>query len=337
MSTLHHLGCAPGTVVRGWLTPHASPVLRIASGDRVRIDTVNAAGLPEAEAGQWLRAQGIALEGAVLELLTILDSVDKGPGPHVLTGPIAVAGAMPGDVLAVEVLSVMPRAPFYGINFSRPGTGTLPDLLTGPWRKLMPIHMAWQRACFKPGLELPLAPFMGIMGVAPTEPVSSIPPGPFGGNLDLKDLRPGARLYLPVQVEGGLFFTGDGHGLQGHGEANLTALECSMCCELRFVLHPRRMLTAPLAETTDNYLVLGLNTDLDIAATQAVARSVAVLQWAAGLGAAEAYALSSLIVDFEITQLVDGVKGVHGRIPKHLLPGPGARVGRYWGPPPMSI
>ncbi|WP_370678765.1 acetamidase/formamidase family protein [Comamonas sp. GB3 AK4-5] len=337
MSVLHHLACSPETVVRGWLTPHARPVLHIASGDRVGIDTVNAAGLPEQDVAPWLLSQGIAPEGAVLELLAILRTVEKGPGPHVLTGPIWVEGAMPGDVLAVEVLSVAPRAPLYGINFSRPGAGSLPQLLTAPWRRLMPIHADGQSACFKPGLDLPLAPFMGIMGVSPTAPVSSIPPGLFGGNLDLKDLRPGARLYLPVQVAGGLFYTGDGHGLQAHGEANLTALECAMHCELRFVLHQRRLLIGPLAETEDDYLVLGLDADLNLAATQAVARSVGILQWAARLGVAEAYALSSLVVDFEITQLVDGVKGVHGRIPKHLLPGPEGGAGRYWGPPPVSI
>ncbi len=334
---LHHLKCGPQTVVRGCLTPHARPVLCIPSGDRVSVDTVNAAGLPEHETEQWLRSQGIESEGAVLELLAILRAHEPGPGPHVLTGPVAVEGAMPGDVLSVEVLSVTPRPPFFGLNFSRPGAGSLPQLLNAPWRKLMAIDAARLSAFFKPGLELALAPFMGIMGVAPREAVSSTAPGLFGGNLDLRDLRPGARLYLPVQVPGALFYTGDGHGLQGHGEVNLTALECSMNCELRFVLHKGRTLAGPLAETVDDYLVLGLDADLERAMTQAVARSVALLQWVLGGPAAEAYALCSLVADYQVTQFVNGVKGVHARISKSRLPSPGRRRQWYWGLPPMAI
>ncbi|MBV7429331.1 MULTISPECIES: acetamidase/formamidase family protein [unclassified Acidovorax] len=180
-------------------------------------------------------------------------------------------------------------------------------------------------------LDIPLRPFMGIMAVAPTRRVSSIPPGCFGGNIDLKHLVPGTRLYLPVQVPGALFFTGDGHGVQGNGEVNLTALETSMTTTLEFVLHQRRSLAWPMAETATHYIVMGLHEDLDTAAADAVQRTIEVLQAFAEVDAGEAYALSSLVVDFEVTQLVDGVKGIHGCIPKSLF---ASMAGSWWGPVP---
>jgi acetamidase/formamidase len=337
----HHLRCAPDTVVWGYLAPDAPAVLHIQDGDTVSIDTVNAVGMPAEGAEAFLQAQGLEPGPATHELRNIMQSLTKGEGPHVLTGPIHIKGAKAGDVVAVEILSVEPRAPYYGINLSRPGMGSLPQLLHEPWLHVMPFDMATRTAQFNAAISLPLQPFMGTMGLAPTERVSSIPPGRFGGNLDCKDMRAGSVLYLPVQVNGGLFFVGDGHALQGHGEVNLTALETAMQGTFRFTLHRQCPIGWPLLETTSDYIVMGLDTDLDQAAALAVEQAVRVLSHAGAMSPAEAYALCSMAVDFEVTQLVDGVKGIHGRIPKRLIAAPlraaraehlGPGYQGFWGP-----
>ena len=326
-----HLPSRPETVVWGYLSPEVPPVLRIASGSTVVIDTVNALCVPPDAPQAFFDSHGLALTDAALDICDIVTRVTKGEGPHVLTGPIHVEQAEPGDVLEVRVEALQPRAPNYGVNFTRPGAGSLPDLLPAPRTQVLPIDMARRTARFREGLDIPLRPFMGIMAVAPTARASSIPPGRFGGNIDLKHLEPGARLYLPVQVPGALFFTGDGHGVQGNGEVNLTALETSMTATLRFELHKRRSPAWPMAETPSHYIVLGLHEDLDLAARDAVQRAVEVLMAFGGLDTGEAYALASLAVDFEVTQLVDGVKGIHGLIPKSLV-APGSEA--WWGPLP---
>ncbi|MBU7575643.1 MAG: acetamidase/formamidase family protein [Hydrogenophaga sp.] len=326
-----HLRSRPETVVWGFLAPDVPPVLRIASGTTVDIDTVNALCVPPDAPEAFFERHRLELTDAAQDICDIVKTVPKGVGPHVLTGPIHIEGAEPGDVLEVRIHEVEPRAPHYGVNFTRPGAGSLPDLLPAPRTQVLPIDMARRTARFREGLDIPLRPFMGILAVAPTSRVSSIPPGRFGGNIDLKHLVPGARLYLPVQVPGALFFTGDGHGVQGNGEVNLTALETSMATRLEFVLHPRRSLAWPMAETPSHYIVMGLDEDLDTAAADAVRRAVEVLQAFAGVDTGEAYALASLAVDFEVTQLVDGVKGIHGCIPKSLFT---SAAEAWWGPVP---
>ncbi|GAA5236434.1 acetamidase [Verticiella sediminum] len=328
----HHLPCTAHTTVWGYLSPDVAPALRIASGDTVEIDTISPMGVDPRDPQAFFQTHALPIVGAAREIVDILPVLEKGPGPHVLTGPIHVDGAEPGDVLEVRVLGVAPRAPHYGVNFTRPGAGSLPDLLDAPWTHVMHFDMVRGVAHFAPELgdiEIPLAPFMGIMGVAPRTRVSSIPPGAFGGNLDLRWLTAGARLYLPVQVAGALFFVGDGHAAQGDGEVDLTALETSMQGRFQFILHKQCPQAWPLAETRDDYLVLGLHEDLDEAARMAVAQAVGALQAFAGLPTAHAYAYCSLAVDFSLTQIVDGVKGVHGLIPKkRVLP----RGEPWWGP-----
>lgn len=331
MSATPHLRSRPETVVWGFLAPDVPPVLQIASGTTVSIDTVNALCVPPDAPEAFFERHQLALTDAALDICDIVKTVPKDVGPHVLTGPIHIEHAEPGDVLEVRIHAVTPRAPHYGVNFTRPGAGSLPGLLAEPRTQVLPIDPVRRTARFREGLDIPLLPFMGIMAVAPTSRVSSIPPGRFGGNIDLKHLVPGARLYLPVQVPGALFFTGDGHGVQGNGEVNLTALETSMTTTLEFVLHKQRSLAWPMAETPGHYIVLGLNEDLDTAAAEAVQRAVEVLQTFAGMDVGEAYALASLVVDFEVTQLVDGVKGIHGCIPKSLFT-PTAEA--WWGPVP---
>jgi len=329
--TRHVLRSRPETVVWGFLSPHVPPVLKIESGDIVDIDTVNPVGIlgPGETPSVFFEQNAMPLEQAGQDLVDIMASVQRDVGPHILTGPIHIHDAQPGDVLEVRVLDVKPRAPHYGVNFSLPGMGGLPDLLTEPWQKVLKFDMEAGLAAFSPGIDVPLAPFMGIMSVAPADKVSSVPPGRFGGNIDLKYLTSGSRLYLPVLVEGGLFFTGDGHGAQGNGEVNLTALETSLSGSFQFVLHKNCPRAWPLAETPEYYFALGLDTDLDEAARIALEQSVQAIAACAGLSLAEAYAACSLLVDFEVTQIVDGVKGIHGKIAKKSF----RNVTKpWWGP-----
>jgi len=333
----HHLPARIDTVVWGWLCPHTTPVLHIQSGDEVQIDTVNAVGVPPDDPAAFFAQHDLALEDAardLVDMLPVLAQREHGPGPHVLTGPIHISDAQPGDVLEVQVGDVTPRAPHYGVNFTRPGAGSLPDLPDAPWTHVLKFDMVRKVARLALGdgrhADIPLSPFMGLMAVAPRQRVSSVPPGPFGGNMDLRWLTAGARLYLPVQVAGALFYTGDGHAAQGDGEVSLTGLETSMRTRLTFVLHKHCPQQWPLAETNSHYIVMGLHEDLNEAARMAVAQAVRALTSLAAMTAAQAYAFCSLAVDFSLTQIVDGVKGVHGLIPKALLAPANHRD--WWGP-----
>jgi acetamidase/formamidase len=237
---------------------------------------------------------------------------------HILTVPIYIEDAEPGDMLEIRVLDLKTRDP-YAVNRARPGAGALPDITDKNYTKVISYDLEKNVAIFNENIDIPLAPFMGVMGVAETQQVSSGPPGRFGGNLDLKELTKGSTLFLPVLVEGGLFYTGDGHGAQGDGEVNINGLETSITGIFEFILHKGRSLKWPMAETPTHYIVMGLDTDLNIAARIAVEESIDFLSWRMELSQMDAYALSSLAVDFEVTQMVDGVKGIHGMIPKSLF------------------
>jgi len=322
----HHVRSVPGNVSWGLIPANTPAVLRIASGATVRIDTVSQQGLTAGiDPVTFFGAGGIAEERVLDDVKAIYREVKREPGAggHVLTGPIYVDGAQPGDMLEVRILDVEVRVP-YGVNNSGPGVGAAPELLTDVARKIIAIDRARGVARFSDRIELPLAPFMGIMAVAPPTaqaPANSKPPGAFGGNLDMKVLTAGATLYLPVFQEGAQFFTGDGHGLQGDGEVNGTAIEISLTPTLQFILHrgAGRDMRWPRAEDAACHYVTGMDTDLDEAARLAIRESVAFLQERAGLSAADAYALSSLAVDFRIGEAVNHVKMVYGAIPKSVI------------------
>lgn len=261
-------------------------------------------------------------------------------GPHVVTGPIALDGAEPGDVLAVEVLRLERRAP-YGVISARHGYGALPGEMPDPGRPgpvsvFCEVDDQGPVACgvipFGAGrrARFALAPFLGIMGVAvdTTDPVPSVPPGPHGGNLDVNLLGTRSRLYLPVQVPGALFYVGDPHFAQGDGEVSLTALEAPLRATLRLDVlkgaaasRATGVLREPFAETDDHWIVIGLHEDLDEAMRKAVRSALAFLSSTTGpptLGMDPhlAYAYLSAAADFEVSQVVDSVKGVHCLIRK---------------------
>jgi acetamidase/formamidase len=318
------LHATPETVVWGAIAADREPALRIRSGETIRIETVSQQPLNHEDPVTFFGRAGIPPEQVLPEASAIYHGVTKTPpgGPHVLTGPIHVEGAQPGDMLEVRVLDVAFRVP-YGSNAIGPGSGVLPDLLRERVAPVVRIDETRSVALFA-GIEIPLAPFMGIMAVAPPPectPASTKPPGPWGGNMDFRHLVAGSTLYLPVFNDGALFYTGDGHAAQGDGEVDGAAIEISLAPTLQFVVHKDagRTMKWPRAEDARHHYVMGMNEDLDLALTEAVAEAVAFLQHAAALTPAQAYALASFNVDFRIGEAVNGVKMVYGVVPKPLV------------------
>jgi acetamidase/formamidase len=320
----HYVRSGPETVHWGYLSGAAEPVLRVAPGDTVTIDTVSHEGLlaDEGDPESFFARFGIPKEQVLADAVAVYTKVQhSGLGPHVVTGPIAVAGAEPGDVLAVTVLEAEPRVP-YGVNSMRTGRGALPDTFTLNRSVVIPFDMERRVARFAPRIEVPLAPFFGIMATGPARSLGrqhSGPPGAFGGNIDLKDLTVGSTLYLPVHVPEALFMVGDGHAAQGDGEVDLTAIETSLTGTFRLDLIKGRPLAWPRAETPTHWITLGLHENLEEAMRMAVRETVKFLAEEKGLTPEDAYALASIAIDFEVTQVVDGVKGIHALIPKAIF------------------
>jgi acetamidase/formamidase len=320
------LGSTPDTVVWGYISAAVPPVLRIKSGTTVRIDTMSHQGLvTRDDPVTFFGRAGIKPEEVLQDAKDIYAKVPhpRGLGVHVLTGPIYIEDAAPGDALEVRVLDLEFRVP-YGVNNTGPGSGVLPDLVSTPTPRIIKTDLQRKVALLPGGIELPLSPFLGIMGLAPPPDlviVSSGPPGKWGGNLDLRTLTAGSTLYLPVFNAGALFYTGDPHGVQGDGEVDGGALEQSLTATLQFILHKGagRSMRGPRAEDASNYYVLGLDLDLNVAMKLAVREAVETLQDKAGLSAAEAYSVASLGVDFRVAEAVDRVQLIYGVIPKRFF------------------
>jgi len=327
------LRSTPETVSWGWISADRAPVLRVKSGQTVRIDTVTHQGLntprdPVAFFGAAGVAPGEVLKDAS-EIYRAVRREDRA-GPHILTGPIHVEGAQPGDMLEVRVLDVEIRVP-YGVNATGPGSGVVPDLLTKSEQKIIKLDLKRNVALFAKEVEVPLAPFMGIVAVAPPpqlKRVSTKPPGAFGGNIDFKHLVAGSTLYLPVFNEGALFYTGDGHACQGDGEVDGTAIEISLTPTLQLIVHKGagKSMNWPRAEDAANCYSMGMGPTLDEALKNAIREAVDFLKGRAGLSTAEAYALCSLAVDFRIGEAVNNVQLVYGVIPKRLF----RQQAAYW-------
>lgn len=312
----HHLPATPKTVAWGYYAADTPPVLRIHPGDTVEVDTLitnSPARLEEA---------GVPADQVQKELRDITKVVtNKGPGGHILTGPIYIEGAEPGDALEVRIKEIRLAIP-YAYNAFRPGAGFLPSDFPYSKMKIIPLDAGRMTARFAEGIEIPLHPFFGSMGVAPPESagrISSAPPGIHAGNLDNKELVAGTSLFIPVHVRGALFLVGDGHAGQGNGEVTITALETSLTGTLQFILHKAKMLKWPRAETPTHYITMGLNEDLNVATQSAVREMIDFLASDKGLTRDDAYMLASVAADLSITQLVDGTKGVHMMIPKAIF------------------
>jgi len=313
----HTLNATPATVVWGYYSAQAKPVLSIHSGDMVRIQAVSTCGSPER-----LEKAGVAPADIPQFYRDIYANVsDKGPGGHILTGPIAILEAEPGDVLEVRILKVEIESPYACNGFSA-GRGFLPDDFPYSRFRIIPLDRRHMTAQFAPGINVPLRPFFGSMGVAPPDSVArynSIPPWMHGGNMDLKELVAGTTLYVPVNAKGALFEAGDGHAGQGNGEVDITALETFLTGTFQFIVHKDMQLLWPRAETPTHFISMGFNEDLKEATTQAVRQMIDFLVTQKRLSRDYAYMLTSVACDIDITQLVDTKVGVHVMCPKVMF------------------
>ena len=320
------LGSTPDTVVWGYISSRTPPVLRIKSGTTVRIDTMSHQGLTtNADPVTYFGRAGIKPEEVLQDAKDIYAKVPrgKGLGVHVLTGPIYIEGAEPGDALEVRVLDLEFRVP-YGVNNTGPGSGVLPDLVPTSSPRVIKTDPQRKVAFLPGGIELPLGPFLGIMAVAPPPDLivaSSGPPNKWAGNLDLKVLGVGSTLYIPVFNEGALFFTGDPHGVQGDGEVDGGALEQSLTGTLQFILHKGEKSPYPRAETPTHYVAMGFDDDLSNATRKALRNMIDFLVAEKHMSRDDAYMLVSVSGDVEITELVDRNKGVHVMLPKGVFTG----------------
>jgi len=312
----HRLDPTPTTVAWGHYDAAAKPALRIASGDTVVVRTLLTSS-PER-----LEKAGVAPADVEPALRDIYKSVtDKGPGGHILTGPIFVEGAEPGDTLEVRIDKAELAIP-YAYNGFGVGRGFLPDDFPYPKMRIIPLDARRMVARFAEGIEVPLHPFFGSIGVAPPPSmgrIDSAPPGLHGGNLDNKDLIAGSILYLPVYVPGALLEIGDGHAAQGNGEVDITAIETSLVGTFRLRVRKDLRLSWPRAETPSHWIAMGMDRDLWAAAKMAVRQAVELLVSQQGMSKDDAYMLASVACDVEVTQLVDGNVGVHVRIPKSIF------------------
>ncbi|MCK0102727.1 acetamidase/formamidase family protein [Pseudohalocynthiibacter aestuariivivens] len=295
----------------GFFDAALPPTLTIESGDKITIDSIS--GGPQNLPGAGFHVPPELLEMHAAGVPTI-------PG-HLLTGPVAIAGAMPGDVLQVDILDVALRQD-WGFNLIRPLAGTLPQDFPEPHHTIIPLDADRGVGTLPWGLELDLNPFFGVMGVAPPPAwgrISTIEPRVNGGNIDNKELVAGTTLYLPVFAEGALFSCGDGHGVQGDGEVCVTAIETALQGRFRLTVLKDCDLTYPQAETPTHYITMGMAPDLDRCVEMALRDMIKLVSQQAGISREDAYMLCSLAGDLRITQTVNHEKGVHMMMAKNLI------------------
>jgi acetamidase/formamidase len=318
---VHRLEATPATVAYGYYWSQTEPVLRVASGDIIDVDTLltnSPAGLARAGVpDEKIQASLKAVEAALPR-----GHDKRGPGGHILTGPVYVEGAEPGDALEVKVLSID-----FPIDYGYNGcSGFVPDNCDrAAGSKIIPLNTKTMTAEFLPGIVVPLQPFFGSMGVAPAPEagrVSSTPPGRHAGNIDLKALVVGSTLYIPVFVPGALFEVGDGHAAQGDGEVDQTAIETSLRGKIQLTVRKGMKLNFPRAETPADFISMAMDPDLAVATRIAIQEMIDFLAVEKGLTRHQAYQLVSIAGNVSVTQLVDKPNlGVHVTIPKRIFVG----------------
>lgn len=343
----HVVHATPENTSWGWFPVDKPPVATVRSGDVVRVETLTHVGaIQDQEPISYLTDLGVSRDDILDDMLAFWASREgrprEGRSGHVITGPVYVQGAEPGDMLEIQILDIETRVP-WGVNNTSPTGGVFSNSYPGahpddapldmePARHLIRTGMDGDRevAFFADGIQVPLAPFFGILAVAPDPVVgqpgvtvpgvqSSRPPGAFGGNMDLKDLKVGTTVYLPVFQPGARFYVGDPHGAQGDGEVSGTAIEQSLTGVFRLVLHKDAPLPGPRAETATHYLILGIDLDLDRAARKATREVVDFLVAEKGLTPARALSLASIAVDFRVSEVVDLTQVVTAYVPKDIF------------------
>lgn len=310
------LPATPKTVAWGYYDAAAPPVLRVHSGDTVVFDTL----ITNSPTG--LEKAGVPADQVQQSLRDIYKEVsNKGPGGHILTGPVFIEGAEPGDTLEVRIQKIELALP-YAYNGFRAGAGFLTNDFPYSRIKIIPLDREHMLAKFAPRIEIPLHPFFGSMGEAPPEAygrLNSAPPWIQAGNMDNKELVAGTTLYLPVHAPGALFLIGDGHAGQGNGEVDITALETSLTGTIQFIVRKDLKITYPRAETPTHFIAMGFDDDLSEAARIAVRQMVEFLVNEKHMSRDDAYMLTSVAADVDISELVDGNKGVHVMLPKAIF------------------
>jgi len=324
------LPATPQNVQWGWYDPGEKPRLTVNSGDTISIETIS-------------HSLGQIRPGVDMDAIVKLRKENDGGGPHSITGPIYVSGAEPGDTLEVRILRIVPKPDAF--NFNLPGkdfptVGLLASEFPEGFVRFYKLDLAKMQTEFKPGIVIDLKPFPGTfaVGVDPNEPAakagppihdakgrtSTLRPWKNGSNMDLNELQAGSTLYLPVFIEGGLIWTGDSHCRQGNGEVNLTALECAYKeIEIQPIVRKDLKTEWPWAETKSDWIFMGYDEDLNQAMKIAVEQTVRWLasQQIVPMSREEAYALTSMVGDCRVTQVVDIRKGVHCMIPKRVFVG----------------
>jgi acetamidase/formamidase len=309
VSHTYYLNPTPQTVHWGHFNASIPAVLQVESGDEVVIDTFSG-GMSEVADPSLFRP----------EHRLIVDTVPQIMGPHILTGPVHVKGAEPGDTLEVRILNIELTTD-WGWNIIRPLKGALPEDFPNLSRRVIPIDRQTNMARLPWGVDVPLRPFFGIIGVAPPPAyglVSSVEPREYGGNIDNKEFIPGTSLFLPVFVPGANLSVGDGHAVQGDGEVCLTALESCLKGRFQVIVH-KQSLNFPRAITPTHYISMGMDVDLDDAAKQALRNMIKWLTEIKPWTAEEAYVFCSLACDLHVTQLVDGNKGIHAMVSRSVI------------------
>jgi acetamidase/formamidase len=316
--TTHRIDATPQTVRWGMFDASFPPLITIASGDTVVLECVSGGPevMPPAAAGFAIPPALAAIHAA---------GIPRAPG-HLITGPVGVRGAEPGDMLEVRIETIELGCDWGYCGF-RPLAGTIPEDFPETFLSHIPVDRD-RRTCLLPwGTELSLAPFFGVMGVAPPPAygrISTVQPREHGGNLDNKELGEGTTLFLPVWAPGALFSAGDGHGVQGDGEVCINALEICLTGTFTLVLHKGGgagdpLLRYPRAETATHFIAMGMDADLDVAMKTALRQMIAFITGRTNLSRQEAYQFCSLAVDFRVTQTVNGEKGIHAMLRKGLL------------------
>lgn len=311
LGKVHVVPSTPETVTLGLFDPVKAPVATIASGDVVvYTDT-------------WTHFLNKLQPGVGADELAAMRKAGPGRGVHSIVGPVAVRGAKPGDLLEIRFLDL--KTIDFGANFHNPGdlhTGSLPDEFADGHVHYFKLDGADGFVEFSPQIKLELRPFQGTFAVMPAGgvAVSSVAPGKHAGNIDCKELIAGSSLYIPVQVDEALVFTGDSHALQGDGEVNITAIETAMKeVRCQIILHPKATYAYPMIETPTHWLMLGFDPSLNEALKIALRNTIDFLGAKAGLSRNDAYGLASLAVDFRVSQMVDRNNGIHAMIPKSIF------------------
>lgn len=298
------LPATPGTAQWGVYDSSRKPVLTINPGDTVIIETMAA-------------SDNQIVPGTTIEQLVKIQNAVPGRGPHTLTGPIYVNGAEPGDILKIHFNKIIPRP--YASNNSAPGKGLFPKEFPHPYVKYFYLDVHNKKMQFAPGIIVPLAPFPGIVAVARQQPgkYDSIPPGPFGGNMDLREMTEGATLYLPVFMKGGLLWTGDSHAGQGNGEIDLTAIETAFAeFNVTIDLIKHTPLTWPRVETKTDWIAVGYDQDLNKALDILKDEAIKLISEKHHVSSTDAKKMLLASWNCPISEVVNGIKGVYCMVPK---------------------